>query len=128
MKGDFSHHFYNSQPITRERFDELAVLHFENTGKVAGAFEIDLDAGWLSGLRIMDGWQTFKIKDVSAAVYYATRSSRVSLADQWAKFTSHLEGKQIEPESFAPVEIGGLRPLEKGDILCIDGPFTQAGS
>ena len=123
VKGDFSHHFYNSQPITRERFDELAVLHFENTGKVAGAFEIDLDAGWLSGLRIMDGWQTFKIKDVSAAVYYATRSSRVSLADQRAKFTSHLEGKQIEPESFAPVEIGGLRPLEKGDILCIDGPF-----
>ena len=58
MKGDFSHHFYNSQPITRERFDELAVLHLENTGKVAGAFEIDLDAGWLSGLRIMDGWQT----------------------------------------------------------------------
>ena len=123
VNGDFSQRFYNSQPITRERFDELAVLHFENTGKVAGAFEIDLDAGWLSGLRIMDWRHTFKIIDVSAAVYYATRSSRVSLADQWAKFTSHLEGKQIEPESFAPVEIGGLRPLEKGDILCIDGPF-----
>ena len=123
VKGDFSHRFYNSQPITRERFDELAALRLENTGKVTGAFEIDLDAGWLSGLRVVDGWQTFKIKDVSVAVYHATRSSHVPLASQWKKFTGHLEGKQIEPESFAPVEIRGLRPLEKGDILCIGEPY-----
>ena len=65
----------------------------------------------------------FKIKDVSAAVYHATRSLHVPLEYQWHKFINHLDGKQIEPESFASAEIGGLRPLEKGDILCIDGPF-----
>lgn len=121
--GGFMGCFYKAKPITRERFDELTALRMENTGKVSGAFEIDLDAGWISGLRIMDGWQTFKIKDVSAAVYYATRGSRVSLKDQWEKFINHLDGKQIGPESFAPAEIGGLRPLEAGDVLCIDGPF-----
>ena len=60
VKGDFSRHFYNSQPITRERFDELTALRLENTGKVTGAFEIDLDAGWCSALNLADGWQTFK--------------------------------------------------------------------
>ena len=123
VKGDFSHHFYKAQPITRERFDELATLRMENIGKVSGAFEIDLDAAWISSLLIMDGWHTFKIKDVSAAVYHATRSLHVPLEYQWHKFINHLDGKQIEPESFASAEIGGLRPLEKGDILCIDGPF-----
>ena len=43
VTGDFSQRFYNSQPITRERFDELAILRLENTGKVTGAFEINLD-------------------------------------------------------------------------------------
>ena len=95
----------------------------ENIGKVSGAFEIDMDAAWISSLLIMDGWHTFKIKDVSAAVYHATRSLHVPLEYQWHKFINHLDGKQIEPESFASAEIGGLRPLEKGDILCIDGPF-----
>lgn len=123
VKGDFSHHFYKAQPITRERFDELATLRMENIGKVSGAFEIDMDAAWISSLLIMDGWHTFKIKDVSAAVYHATRSLHVPLEYQWHKFINHLDGKQIEPESFASAEIGGLRPLEKGDILCIDGPF-----
>lgn len=35
VKGGFSHHFYKTQPITRERFDELAALRLENTGKVS---------------------------------------------------------------------------------------------
>ena len=69
VRGDFSHHFYKTQSITRERFDELAALRLENTGKVTGAFEIDLDAGWCSALNLADGWQTFKIKDVSTAAY-----------------------------------------------------------
>ncbi len=88
VKGDFSQRFYNSQPITRERFDELAILRLENTGKVTGAFEINLDAGWISGLCITDGWQTFQIKDVSAAAYHATRSSRMSLEDRWKKLST----------------------------------------
>ena len=37
-------------------------LRLENTGKVSGAFEIDLDAGWCSALNLADGWQTFKTR------------------------------------------------------------------
>lgn len=121
----FMRRFHTAQPITKDRFEELAALRAENCGKVAGAFEIDLDAGWLSGLRALGGWQTFKTKDISAAVYHAARSSHLPVANQWEKFLDHLQGKEIEPESFSPVEIGGLRPLRREDILCVEGPTPE---
>lgn len=116
MKGDFSRHFYNSQPITRVRFEELAALRLENTGKVAGAFEIDLDAGWCSALNLADGWQTFKIKDVSTAAYQSTRSRSSQRNEQWRKFIDYLYGRDIELQTFDPVEIRGIRPLREGDL------------
>ena len=123
MKGDFSHHFYKAQPITRERFDELATLRMENIGKVSGAFEIDMDAAWISSLLIMDGWHTFKIKDVSAAVYHATRSLHVPLEYQWHKFINHLDGKQIEPES-----LGAYVPWRREIYSVLTDLFPQTGS
>ena len=116
VKGDFSHHFYNSQPITRERFDELAALRLENTGKVTGAFEIDLDASWCSALNLADGWQSFKIKDVSTAAYHANRTHNSHRNQQWRKFVDYLYGRDIELQTFNPVEIRGIRPLREGDL------------
>lgn len=116
VKGDFSHHFYNSQPITRVRFEELSALRLENTGKVAGAFEIDLDAGWCSALNLADGWQTFKIKDVSTAAYQSTRSRSSQRNEQWRKFIDYLYGRDIELQTFDPVETRGIHPLREGDL------------
>lgn len=91
VKGGFSHHFYKTQPITRERFDELAALRLENTGKVSGAFEIDLDAGWCSALNLADGWQTFKNKDVSTAAYHANRTRNLQRNEQWRRLVDYPE-------------------------------------
>lgn len=120
MRGDFSHHFYKTQSITRERFDELAALRLENTGKVTGAFEIDLDAGWCSALNLADGWQTFKIKDVSTAAYHADRPRSIQRGEQWRKFVDYLYGRDIEPQTFGPVETRGIRPLMEGDLSFSD--------
>ena len=116
VKGGFSHHFYKTQPITRERFDELAVLHFENTGKVAGAFEIDLDAGWCSALNLADGWQTFKNKDVSTAAYHANRTRNLQRHEQWRRRVDYLYGRNIELQTFGSIETRGIRPLREGDL------------
>ena len=123
VKGDFSHHFYNSQPITRERFDELAVLHLENTGKVAGAFEIDLDAGWLSGLRIMDGWQTFKIKDTTppAVPVYRWQTSGQSLPAIW-------RGNKSSRRVLPLLKSGACVPWRREIYSVLTDLFTQAGS
>ena len=120
VRGDFSHHFYKTQSITRERFDELAALRLENTGKVTGAFEIDLDAGWCSALNLADGWQTFKIKDVSTAAYHADRPRSIQRGEQWRKLVDYLYGRDIEPQTFGPVETRGIRPLMEGDLSFSD--------
>ena len=43
----------------------------------------------------MDGWQTWAMRDVSVAVYHATRSQFASGDDKWHKLLDHLKGKEI---------------------------------
>ncbi len=47
----------------------------ENTGKVPGVFDIDFDKREFSAVHIMDGWKTFAMDDVSAAVYHPPQYS-----------------------------------------------------
>lgn len=117
VKGGFSHHFYKTQPITRERFDELAALRLENTGKVSGAFEIDLDAGWCSALNLADGWQTFKNKDVSTAAYHANRTRNLQRNEQWRRLVDYLYGRNIELQTFLShyYTLDGIKSKTVGD-------------
>ena len=67
----------------------------ENTGKVRGVFDINFDKREFSAVHIMDGWQTWAMRDVSVAAYSATRSQFASSDDQWRKLLDHLSGKEI---------------------------------
>mgnify|MGYP006994078792 FL=1 len=67
----------------------------ENTGKVRGVFELDFDKREFSAVHIMDGWRTWAMRDVSAAVYHATRPHFASSDDKWRKLLDHLSGKEI---------------------------------
>ena len=66
--------FFGGQPITAKEFDALTALRMENTGKVRGVFDVNFDKREFSAVHIMDGWQTWAMRDVSVAVYHATRS------------------------------------------------------
>lgn len=87
--------FPNGRPITAEEYDALTALRMENTGKVRGVFELDFDKREFSAVHIMDGWRTWAMRDVSAAVYHATRSQFASSDDKWRKLLDHLSGKEI---------------------------------
>lgn len=65
--------FSRGGKISREQFDVFVAERLDNTGRVTGAFDIDLDAGRFDALHIMDGWQCFRIQDVSTAAYYANK-------------------------------------------------------
>ena len=67
----------------------------ENTGKVRGVFDLNFDKREFSAVHIMNGWQTWAMRDVSVAVYHATRSQFASSDDQWRKLLDHLSGKEI---------------------------------
>ena len=87
--------FFGGQPITAKEFDALTALRMENTGKVRGVFDVNFDKREFSAVHIMDGWQTWAMRDVSVAVYHATRSQFASGDDKWHKLLDHLKGKEI---------------------------------
>ena len=87
--------FFGGQPITAKEFDALTALRMENTGKVRGVFDLNFDKREFSAVHIMDGWRTWAMQDVSAAVYHATRSQFASSDDKWRKLLDHLSGKEI---------------------------------
>ena len=87
--------FPNGRPITAEEYDALTALRIENTGKVRGVFDVNFDKREFSAVHVMDGWQTWAMRDVSAAAYHATRSQFASSDDQWRKLLDHLSGKEI---------------------------------
>ena len=87
--------FASGQPITAEEYDALTVLRLQNTGKNRGVFDLDFDKREFSAVHIMNGWWTWEMRDVSAAVYHATRSQFASSDDKWRKLLDHLSGKEI---------------------------------
>ena len=87
--------FFGGQPITAKEFDALTALRMENTGKVRGVFDVNFDKQEFSAVHIMDGWQTWAMRDVSVAAYHATRSQFASSDDKWRKLLDHLSGKEI---------------------------------
>ena len=87
--------FFDGQPITAKEFDALTAIRMENTGKVRGVFDVNFDKREFSVVHIIDGWQTWAMRDVSVAVYHATRSQFASGDDKWRKLLDHLNGKEI---------------------------------
>ena len=87
--------FFGGQPITAKEFDALTAVRMENIGKVRGVFDVNFDKREFSAVHIMDGWRTWAMRDVSAAVYHATRSQFASSDDKWRKLLDHLSGKEI---------------------------------
>lgn len=101
----FAERFSRCEAITPEQFDVYVQERFENTGRVLGAFDIDLDKGIFSALNIMDGWQSFHVQDVSTASYFAMKKHHAAEEVRWKIFLERLDGKQLtqdtEPEYIA---------------------------
>ena len=87
--------FADGRPIAAEEYDELIALRMENTGKVTGVFDISFDKQEFSAVNIMDGWQSWSIRDMSTATYHATRPQFASNDEKWRKLLEHLGGKEL---------------------------------
>ena len=93
--GLFIKMFARGQLITAEEYNALTTERMENTGKVRGVFDLNFDKHEFSAVHIMDGWQTWAMRDVSVAAYHATCSSFAPAREQWSKLLDHLSGKEI---------------------------------
>ena len=106
----------NTALISREEFDAKVTERLDNTGRITGAFDINLDEGTVTALNIMDGWQSFRVQDVSTAAYFAMKKTWAQLNERWDVFLERLDGKQLTPDS----EFGyltGYRTIRADEII-----------
>lgn len=111
----FTGMFSKGEKTSREQFDAFIMERLKNPGRVVGAYEIDLDKGRFDSLHTTDGWQCFRIQDVSTAAYYAMKKSRTVWGEREHIFHSRLDGKQLTNED-RTIYLTGARTLRAEDI------------
>ena len=122
---DFARKIYGGYDIPLSRFDELMRERLENTGRVAGVFELDFDKQVLSAVSIPDGWKSYWFQDVSTAAYHAFRKEHSSQEERWRKFVARLEGKELTDRDLG-TPLKALRDLQPGDLLFTE-PVNRMG-
>ena len=92
----FARKIYGGYDIPLSRFEELTLLRVDNTGRVAGVFELDFDKQVFSAVHILDGWKSYWFQDVSAAAYHAFRKEGAPRAERLEKLTNRLDGRELK--------------------------------
>ena len=87
--------YSQAQPITTEEYRHLMHLRMENTGKVTGVFDLNIDKREFSAVHTIEGWKTWAMQDVSTAVYRAAQKQLVSGDVMLQKLLECLNGKGI---------------------------------
>ena len=106
----FREMFHRPESITAEEFDTMAAARSAQSCKVAAAFDIDFDRMEFSTVRPFTGWATYKLNDVSTAVWYAERCGSYEWAVRQARLVEKLAGREIcsaghlSMEDFTPAE------------------------
>ena len=111
----FAGMFSRGEQLSREQFNAYVSERLENTGRVTGAFDIDLDNGRFDALHIMDGWQCFRMQDISTAAYFAMKKNYISTDERWKVFLDRLDGKRLTQDA-EPGFLSGSRTLCAEDI------------
>jgi len=133
----FSSMFPAWERISTEEFHRQAAVRMENTGEVAGTFELDFDKREFSAVNIMDGWKTFAMGDVCAAADKVFGEERMNREDQWSHLLDGLDGKELTSPShltaqnisFAEeiTEINGLLKFYLKTDFDVDEVFGTCG-
>ena len=87
--------FPRGKKITQEQFDAAVAERMENTGRVAGAYELDFDARSFSALNIIDGWMVYAMQDVADAAEQVFQEAEISEDARWRSFLDRLEGQEL---------------------------------
>lgn len=93
--GKFISLYSQAQPITPEEYQRMILLRMENTGKVAGVFDLDFDKREFSAIHIMSGWTTWAMRDVIPSIYQATSPRFATADEQLRKLLELLDGMEL---------------------------------
>lgn len=127
----FAYWFRERVDLTAAEFDAYVDERLMNSGRVTGAFDINLDQGTFSAVHIDNGWQTFTAKDVCSAAYFAFRKQGLADNDRWRIFLDRLDGKELRCEmeqakAEEPQVLCGSRRLKPFEIS-FEGEISEYG-
>ena len=97
----YRNYYAATKRITGQEFTQFARERYENTGRVVGAYDIDLDAGFFSELEAESGWHQYSVKDVCAAAYHADRRKHELPELRLGYLTAYLKGRELPQQSQA---------------------------
>lgn len=80
--------------LSKWQFQNLAEGKMEDSQRTVGVYSLDFDQGEVSVMCPSQGWKCYGMRDISAAVYHATRKEWQSKEVQWAKFLERLDGRE----------------------------------
>lgn len=92
---NFADRFSTRQNISPEEYQQMMVQRMESSGKVCGVYDIDFDKQEFFAVDGTYGWQSWRMKDVSVAIYRAFQNASDNDGRRWAKLESHLQDKTI---------------------------------
>ena len=107
----FAYWFRERVPLTPAEFNAYVDERLMNSGRVTGAFDIDLDQGTFSAVHIDNGWQTFTAKDVCSAAYFAFRKQGLADNDRWYPGHAHYNFKETL-QALKDIHYSGALALE----------------
>ena len=87
--------FARMEPVTAEQYDQLLALRMETPNKVTGVFDLDFDKQKVATVDAVDGWKTWSMQDVSAAVYHAYRKNYLRPEQYMSRLLERLEGREL---------------------------------
>lgn len=129
-KTGFSHYYASAREITGWEFLQSAREHTANPGRVTGAYDVDLDRETVSELDVVNGWRTYRLKDVCTAVYFADRRREELPDHRMRRLAEYLRGKELpQRESVhSPQRLFGTRDLRAEDISFADEIWEDCGT
>ena len=93
--GKFISLYSQAQPITPEEYQRMIRIRMENTGEIAGVFDLDFDKREFSAVHIMDGWTTWAMRDVIPSIYQTTSPRFATAEEQLRKLLNLLDGMEL---------------------------------
>ncbi len=82
--------------IEPDEFDRVASQFHRGEKPAANAAVLDFDKKIISLAKPKDGFYTYRMKDVSTAIYYAERAHGITKEEAAVRFYDRLDGKAVQ--------------------------------
>lgn len=116
--------FYgDATPITQEEMERYTAEMLRGSPRVVGVYDIDLDAGEVYSLDPGKGWRGYQIKDVSTAVYFATKRESDDWIAKRSRFNQRLAEKEM-PHGVRPISVRADEALPT-ELICFEEEVSQ---